>query len=157
MEWKQIQGFDNYEISTDGQIRNKKIGKTLKQRKDSNGYLLVNLCRNSKVQTFRVHRLVAQTFIPNPQNKQTVNHKDHNRQNNHVENLEWATHEEQCNKTWKKDRSKKVMIIDEKSCKVTICQSVKQCAEYLEVKQPTISKAIKTGGKCKGYKIKLIT
>lgn len=54
----------------------------------------VNLCKNGKVYYKKVHRLVAETFIPNPKNLRCVNHKDGNKKNNHVSNLEWATNSE---------------------------------------------------------------
>lgn len=62
--------------------------------KHGTGYLTVRLTDTTKVKTHRVHRLVAQAFIPNPDNKPFVNHKDSNRQNNHVDNLEWVTAKE---------------------------------------------------------------
>lgn len=55
------------------------------------GYIDINLMKNSVAKSFRVHRLVAITFIPNPKNKKQVNHKDGNKANNHVDNLEWNT------------------------------------------------------------------
>ena len=56
-----------------------------------NGYLKVDLCKNGKQKTFTVHRLVATVFISNPKNFPTVNHKDENKLNNNVSNLEWCT------------------------------------------------------------------
>lgn len=57
----------------------------------SNGYLHVLLCKNGKYITHNVHRLVAETFIPNPDNLPEINHKDENKENNCVDNLEWCT------------------------------------------------------------------
>lgn len=82
-----------YAISNDGKVKNEKTGKELKQQ-TQNGYCHVTLSINKKPKRFRVHRLVALTFIPNPDNKSFVNHKDGNRQNNTVENLEWVTSSE---------------------------------------------------------------
>ena len=72
--------------------------KELKERKEKmlkgdecNGYLRVTLSKNGKNKHYRVHRLVAQAFIPNPDNKPQINHKDNDRKNNNVENLEWCT------------------------------------------------------------------
>ena len=95
MEWKQIQGYENYEVSNEGQVRNRKTGKVLKPQKNNSGYLLVGLRKNGKQKWYSVHRLVAQAFIPNPHNKPTVNHIDENKENNNVSNLEWMTYAEQ--------------------------------------------------------------
>lgn len=66
-------------------------GKLLKYNYDKQGYLLVHLCTNGKRKCKKVHRLVAETFIKNEYNKIYVNHKDGNKQNNNVSNLEWVT------------------------------------------------------------------
>lgn len=69
-------------------------GKRLKKRKNSQGYLRVSIYRNGNRQRLFVHRIVARAFIPNPENKPEVNHKDGNPLNNHVLNLEWVTSSE---------------------------------------------------------------
>jgi hypothetical protein len=89
-EWTQIQDYDNYEVSTLGNVRNSDTGRVLKPA-CRGGYLTVGLCKNSNGRTFQVHRLVALAFIDNPENKPQVNHKDKNRGNNNVSNLEWST------------------------------------------------------------------
>jgi hypothetical protein len=89
-----INDFLNYEISNLGNIRNIKTKRLLKQFKDRRGYCRVELSSNSKTKKYSIHRLVAQTFISNPQNKPEVNHKDGNKANNNVENLEWVTAKE---------------------------------------------------------------
>lgn len=66
----------------------------LKQTKSKYGYLTVGLYKKCKHKVFRVNRLVAEAFIPNPENKPEVNHKDTNKENNHVSNLEWNTRSE---------------------------------------------------------------
>jgi len=93
--WKQVDGFNNYEVSTFGNVRN---AKTKKNRKFNlyDGYYRIGLWSNEKkLVSHAVHRLVAQTFIINPDNKETVNHKDKNKTNNSITNLEWATTIEQ--------------------------------------------------------------
>lgn len=93
--WKDIEfNPEVYEINEVGDVRNKKTGRILKPRKNRNGYLQVILCKDGKRKTFLVHRLVAIAFIPNPENKRTVNHKDENKTNNCVENLQWMTDKE---------------------------------------------------------------
>lgn len=94
--WKPIEGFENYEVSNKGNVRNNNFHSTGKckliaQTPDNRGYPKVSLFKNNKRKCFMVHRLVAQAFIPNPDNLETVNHKDEVKTNNCVENLEWMS------------------------------------------------------------------
>ena len=91
--YKVIDGYENYEISNMGNVRNKKTGLILKHLLQ-NGYYCVGLSTNGKSKSFRVHRLIALHFIPNPQNKRLVDHIDRNPLNNSINNLRWATHSE---------------------------------------------------------------
>jgi len=94
--WKTIPISLKYEASTFGRIRRIKSGRILKSYGVGPGYLAVSIKgTNGESITDRVHRLVAITFIPNPENKPTVNHIDHEPSNSHVSNLEWATYQEQ--------------------------------------------------------------
>lgn len=94
-EWKLIEGFDGiYSVSNYGEVRNNKTGKLMKLRKNEKGYLRTSLTKNGNQKSVRVHRLVAQAFIPNPENKPQVNHIDFNKENNCVSNLEWVTNQE---------------------------------------------------------------
>jgi hypothetical protein len=86
--WKDIPGYEGkYQACEDGRIRNATTMCELKPRPDRNGYLDVGLNRVRK----RVHRLVAETFILHDVSKNVVNHKDGNKLNNHIDNLEWCT------------------------------------------------------------------
>ena len=87
---KTIKGFSNYAVSADGNVYNVKTNKKLKPIK-RNGYLHVGLYVEGKEKIFSIHRLVAMAFIPNPNMLTYVNHKDENKANNAVENLEWCT------------------------------------------------------------------
>lgn len=80
----------NYEVSSEGEVRNIKTGNILKG-KYKNGYKYVNLSYGKIKKTCQVHRLVATLFVPNPENHQVINHKDENPSNNHADNLEWCT------------------------------------------------------------------
>lgn len=89
-EWKVIPHFPDYEASTFGNIRSKATKKLLKHNVNG-GYCPFHLYRDKERFPAKVHRVVAETFIPNPEDKPVVNHLDKNRENNRVDNLEWAT------------------------------------------------------------------
>ena len=89
-EWRDIEGFDGYQVSNEGRVRNCKRNTILKPLSDGRGYLQIHLWKNGKSTNKRIHRLVAQAFLENPQNLPEVNHKDENKSSNIVENLEWC-------------------------------------------------------------------
>lgn len=97
--WKSIKGFENYEVSNLGNIKNtnfKRTGKEqlIKPTKNSSGYLLLSLFKDSKRNRFTVHRLVIDAFVLNIDNKKCVNHINGIKTDNRLENLEWNTHSE---------------------------------------------------------------
>lgn len=85
-----IPGYEDYEASPMGEIRNRLSQRILKQD-ESLPYLRVRLYKNVVAKTVLAHRMIALTFIPNPLNLPDVNHKDGNKNNNRIENLEWCT------------------------------------------------------------------
>lgn len=94
--WKDIEGFEGrYQISSLGRVKSFLVdtenGMILKPMVCTNGYLRIDLRNNGKYYKFLVHRVVAETFLPNPNNFEYVNHKDESRDNNCVDNLEWCT------------------------------------------------------------------
>ena len=95
--WKNIECFEEYSVSNFGNIRNKKTGRILKPRKHTGGYMRIILCKDKKHYDRYIHRLVAQAFISNPNNLPEVNHKDEDKTNNCVENLEWCDRVYQVN------------------------------------------------------------
>ena len=95
---KDIKGYEGlYAITENGQVWSYRRSRFLKPFKRKGGYLAVGLCNNGKTNYYLIHRLVAEAFIPNPENKPQVNHKDENKANNCIENLEWATASENIN------------------------------------------------------------
>lgn len=97
--WKDIKGFEGcYQISNYGRVkslcrRRRKNDKILKALLSSRDYLQINLHKNGEMFKYLIHRLVAEAFIPNPNNYPVVNHKDENKQNNCITNLEWCNTE----------------------------------------------------------------
>lgn len=91
----------DFEISKEGVIRNKHTFKIKSQYVSDTGYYMISVSQNNKSKPYRVHRLLAQTFISNPHNKPEVNHKDGNKLNNSLGNLEWVTHLENMQHAFK--------------------------------------------------------
>jgi len=112
--WKDIEGYEGlYQVSSEGRVKSLpkehrygsksekilKLGKTIKQR-NGEDYPTVCLSKDGIVNEYKIHRLVALSFIPNYENKPTVNHKNGKRNDNRLCNLEWATHSEQNYHMW---------------------------------------------------------
>ena len=106
--WKDIQGYEGaYQVDENGNVYSIRKKKMLKAWKNRFGYLKVSLWKDNRGKQFAVHRLVAQAFIPNPENKPQVNHIDCDRTNNNVDNLEWVTNQE--NHDWSVKLGRRVM------------------------------------------------
>lgn len=95
--WEKVKGYDNYFISNLGRIKSvnpynnkNQKSKILKPTNNGNGYMIIRLCENGTKKNKYLHRLVAETFLDNPNNFKEINHKDNNKSNNNVNNLEWC-------------------------------------------------------------------
>ena len=124
--WKDIQGYEGlYQISNLGNVRNNK-NHILKQNTIKFGYKRVQLHNNKKIKCFLVHRLVAQAFIPNLENKPQVNHIDSCTSNNKVNNLEWTTSNENTIHGYKFGNMKNANKIRADNCKSKFSLKVSQ-------------------------------
>jgi hypothetical protein len=100
--WKDINGYEGlYQVSNLGKVKSAFTNSVLNGSKTKKGYLAIALYKNKIRKTFAAHRLVAQTFIENPNNKSEVNHKDGNKLNNAAYNLEWCTGSENVRHAFK--------------------------------------------------------
>lgn len=101
--WRDVEGYEGlYQVSNMRRVKSLNYNRSgkervLKQRKNKWGYLRVVLCKDGDYKNYRTHRLVAQVFIPNPENYPEVNHIDEDKTNNAVDNLEWCSSKYNCN------------------------------------------------------------
>lgn len=103
--WKPVVGYEGlYEVSNLGRVKSLITSRILKPGRHNIGYLIVSLTINKKSRMRYVHRLVAEAFIPNPDNLSVINHKDEDKTNNHYLNLEWCTqkYNNHYSKVWEK-------------------------------------------------------
>lgn len=138
-EWRTVIECDKYEVNQFGEIRHKKRKQILKPRPNRSGYEYVNFSINGQHKNFAIHRIVANAFIPNPNGYIEVNHKDYNKSNNCVDNLEWITSSNNKNHAYKKIKNR-----------ITRGKEVEQytkTGEYVKT-YDTVSDAAKAMGCC---------
>lgn len=156
-EWKDIKGYEElYQVSNLGSVKRVKTGRILKGSEDTKGYLRVTLSKNNTVSHQRVHRLVAQAFISNTDNKPQVNHIDENKTNNMVSNLNWMTAKENLNHGTHNERVSKTQSIPIIATNLKTDESTEfygtcECARQLGLSQGGITSVLKgkrrqTGG-----------
>ena len=137
--WKDVVNYEGYyQVSNLGNVRSlphitinqrKRKGRMRKPYTNWKGYLAVCLCKDGKCKSYQVHRLVAQAFLPNPNNYPMINHKDENKKNNNVSNLEW------CDVTYNNNYGNRTKRARSKICKpvVAIRTSDNQQEHYLSL------------------------
>jgi len=177
-----IEGFPNYVIDREGNVislnyndkrGNKRKSQVIKQSINNDGYKIVRLTNEDGYKNLGVHFLVAKTFIPNPDNKETVNHIDGNKENNKVENLEWSTRSEQMYhaynlglKEYKRTSNISSNIKQAKPVKVTnkdtnetlYFLTCRDCSKYLGYSERWCDKILSSQeGETKNYKIELVS
>ena len=139
-----IEGFDNYEVSNLGRVRNIKSGRVLKPRLDKDGYLVHGLYQNNKQNQLLLHRIIATAFIDNHEEKPCVNHIDENKLNNDLSNLEWCTVRENLvhgtrMKRIAEKNFKKVIQLDLNDNVLNEFESIKQAGQETGVFATSIS------------------
>lgn len=175
--WKPIKNFEGlYEVSDKGQVRSLdriettsngrkrfKHGQVRKLHDNGRGYLCVDLWKNNKSYWEYVHRLVAQAFIPNPDSLPCVNHKDYNRHNNNVDNLEWLSYKDNnlySLPNYTKPRGPKVPKIvkcDMDGDELEVYRSTREAERANHLANGVISQYFKKGySQCGGYTWKKI-
>ena len=128
--WKIIEDYPNYKVSTSGKVKSYISGKILKAGSTKKGYKIVSLYNKS----YYVHRLVAKMFIPNPENKTDVNHKNFNTGDNRLINLEWCTRSENMkhlinNSNWRPNVNKiGVIQLDLNNNEINTFTSIKEAS-----------------------------
>lgn len=147
--WKSVCGFSNYEVSTCGRVRSKqrtantwfgkrKVNSKILNTRLNKGYLYV-LMRNDEnhLCNMKIHRLVATAFIENPNNLPQINHKDENKQNNNINNLEWCTAKYNSNYGAHIDRMKitKKNSSKNKKCVIQYDSTGKQIAKFVSIRE----------------------
>lgn len=147
---KNINGFKRYLIDENGNVYDIKRDKSVCKWIDTVGYYQCNLRDdNNKKYYKRVHRLVAQSYIPNPNNFPQVNHKDGNKLNNNVENLEWTTNSQNVqhgydNNLYKfKSRSHEIKVISKNDNSVKHYPSIRNMCEDLKINRKTVTMILK--------------
>lgn len=154
-EWRNIPSCDErYYVSSDGRVLG--ANGLLKPVRGKDGYLRCNIAQDGKFRLWLVHRLVAEAFIPNPDNKPEVNHIDGDKANNNVSNLEWVTREENirhAHKVLRKMGDKPVLNADTGD----IYTSLTEAADAVGLSGAgLISDAIKRNGKAGGFRWKFL-
>ena len=152
---KEIKGFPGYFVTKNGKVYSNKRGKLRELKpapRSKNGYLGVALTKNGKKVTKNVHRLVAEAYIPNPDNLPEVNHIDENKLNNHVDNLEWVTSSQ--NTRYSAYKQAKFYIIENKNRERFEVFGLRQWCRESKVNRGNLNATYKSKTKwAKGYRI----
>lgn len=139
---KRIKGYEDYGITSCGKVWSFKTDKFMSLYKNHKGYYNVKLSKDGVATEFKVHRLVAEAYIPNPNNYDTVDHIDGNKEHNYIKNLQWMTRRDNL----KKSKDKQVKCIELNR----VFQSLSDAARELNLDKSNISKACRGVQKTSG-------
>lgn len=159
-EWKGIKEYPMYEISSLGRVRSyfktgggtRTVPKLLCNKIDRIGYSFIHLKNDNGRKPLRIHRLVAEAFLPNPNNYPEVNHLDENKQNNCISNLEWCTRytNTHYSKVWS-HTERKVCQYDVNNVYIRTWNSLSEASRFINVTPQSVFNAIKHNWKSGGY------
>lgn len=176
-QWREIAGFEGYYVSDLGNVKGRR-GTILKQQlNDATGYYHVNIRKDGKPRTNTIHRLVAEAFLPEIEGKPQVNHKDGDKTNNNIENLEWVSASENRKHAYAnglirniEERSIKAgigarnnlgkkVVLTHKDGRVLTFDSIRQAADEMNLDRRTLMRVAqkkKNYNSIKGYKVELV-
>lgn len=155
-DWKIIEDFPNYKISPKGEVYNVNTNRILKQKINRGGYFCISLSDNKVRKQFLVHKLVAICYLEYSDEKPIINHKDGDKTNNCIENLEWCTYSENTKhaiRTGLRTFESKKLKTTDKEGNEEIYESVSQLAKELGVCKQSVYQAIWKGCKCGGFNV----
>ena len=158
--WTNLKRNSMYAVNELGEVYSLRKNRTISPKVNHDGYLRVQLWSANQCEFVAIHRLIAETFLPNPDNKPFVNHIDGDKANNTVENLEWCTQKENIAHAWKNGLSHRhlntsgiaVRQIDSEKNIVGEFQSMMEAERVTEIPHSNISQSILRNGTAGGYR-----
>ena len=134
-----INGYENYELFRDGSIySHNRGGGFMTPTYNKKGYLQIKFYKNKKTKNYNIHRLLAQYFIPNPDNLPVVDHINRIRDDNRIENLRWATHSDNSLNTTRYDKPLKNIWIIKNSYRIYIKRNKLKYSKYCKTEEQAI-------------------
>ena len=156
--WKDVPGYEGLYIASNlGRVKGLKRGKILSPAPNEKGYLHIVLCKNGIMKTKKLHKIIAQTFVPNGSGLTEINHIDGNKLNNAADNLEWCSHLENMRHAVKlglENKKKLVAQFSESGDLIAIYPSILEAEQSVGAKG--IGRACKKGYRAGGYKWALV-